>query len=125
MSDFGVFYGIYPRKVGRHAACAVWGRMTDAERAAAIEAVPAHVAYWRACGTAKEFIPHPRTWLHQKRWEDEVEMPNLAPVAVEWWKTEKGVMAKGAELGLQALPGEDLAQYKQRLVDAIVKRRAA
>ena len=25
----------------------------------------------------KQFIPHPRTWLRQKRWEDVVEIPEM------------------------------------------------
>lgn len=122
---FDAFWERYPRKVAKHAARQIWARMAPADREDALAAIGQHVAYWQACGTAREFIPHARTWLHQHRWEDEIEMPNVTPAAVEWWRTERGVLEKGAELGLQARPGEDMAQFKQRIVDAIVHRRAA
>jgi len=121
---FQAFWGAYPRKVARFAAEQVWAKMSVEDQQAAQAAISQHAAYWRACNTAREFIPHARTWLYQRRWEDEVEMPSVEG-AVEWWRTERGVIAKGAELGIPARAGEDMTQYKQRLVDAMVQRRVA
>ena len=35
--------------------------------------------------------------------------------ALQWWQTDQGVLAKGAELGLSARPGETLPQFKGRI----------
>jgi hypothetical protein len=31
-----------------------------------------HATQWRKLGTELQFIPHPATWLNQRRWEDDV-----------------------------------------------------
>jgi len=60
-----------PRKVGRKAA------LREFERAlkdgATVEQLMAGVQAWnrRDRHTDVRFIPHPRTWLHQGRWDDE------------------------------------------------------
>ena len=88
-------------------------------------ALPAHIKFWQARGDP-QFIPYPATWLNGARWEDEIEMPAAVPKQVNaWWTTEQGVLAKGRELGIQARPGEEMAQYKARLVEAMRGRQAA
>ena len=34
-----------------------------------------YIRFWRHNKTEKQFIPHPSTWLNQRRWEDEIELP--------------------------------------------------
>ena len=73
---FAEFWRIYPRKVARQHAALMWARLTRAERAAALAALPAHVAAWQARGTDPQHIPHAGTWLNPRtgrRWEDELE----------------------------------------------------
>lgn len=36
-----------------------------------------------------------------------------------WWKSDAGIKAKGEELNMPARPGEEYAQYKDRLFQAI------
>jgi hypothetical protein len=69
-ADFDVFWGAYPRKVGKTKAQRVWVRLSKVDRAAALGALPQHVMSWR--GKSPEYIPHPTSWLNGRRWEDEL-----------------------------------------------------
>lgn len=71
-AGFDEFWRAYPRRVARLAAQKAWHAMSIADRAAAVAAVPAHVAYWQARDTADDKIPHPASWLNGRRWEDEL-----------------------------------------------------
>lgn len=121
--SFDAWWSLYPKKVARAEAKKAWSRMSDADRAAAMEALPAHVRYWDAVGTERHYMPHPATWLNGRRWEDELEMPEVAAKLVAWWSTDAGILAKGREVGCSPRPGEDMATYKSRVAEAI--RRAA
>lgn len=81
---FDDFWLLYPRRVAKRDAQKAWQRMSEDEHLAAIVAM----ADWRRVWRDKEvqYIPHPATWLHGARWED--ELPVTAPthasqVAVE------------------------------------------
>jgi hypothetical protein len=69
---FVAFWDAYPRKVGKPAALKAWGRIAraDALLDAMLDAIRAQQrsAQWTKDGG--EFIPHPATWLNQRRWED-------------------------------------------------------
>lgn len=71
--QFVAFWYRYPRKVNKLDAQRAWARISPADRAACLERLPAHVAHWQLSGTLRRFIPHPATFLHQRRWEDEIE----------------------------------------------------
>ena len=120
---FDDWYKSYPKKIARADAEKAWRKMSEAEQKSAIESLPAHVQYWNACGTERQYMPHPATWLRGKRWEDEIEMPDIPERVVAWWATDAGVLAKGREIGCMPRPGEDMMQYKARVVESV--RRAA
>lgn len=70
--DFSRFYAVYPRKVSKPAALKAW-RALKADAALA-DRIIADVK--RRCdtewkGQEIQFIPHPSTYLNQRRWEDE------------------------------------------------------
>lgn len=69
---FDTFWSAYPRKVGKGAAGKRWQRMSDADRAAALDAVRIHAGRWQQQRTEARFIPHPATWLSQARWLDDL-----------------------------------------------------
>jgi hypothetical protein len=69
---FEQFWTQYPRHTDRKRAATAWRNLTATERAEALAALPQHVATWNAQRTATQHIPHPTTWLHGKRWEDEI-----------------------------------------------------
>lgn len=69
---FERFWSSYPRKVAKDAAWLVWQKRKpdDALTAQMIAAVleQTHSPQWQKDGG--QFIPHPRTWLNQGRWQD-------------------------------------------------------
>lgn len=69
-SFFETFWEIYPRRVGKGKAEAVWAKLSMQDQDAAIEALPNHVDRWTAENTDPKFIPHPSTWLNGQRWLD-------------------------------------------------------
>lgn len=66
---FQEFWQLYPRKTGKLAAAREWTRLKpDADTCIQIAATLAwQIPTWHD----PQFIPHPRTWLHQGRWMDE------------------------------------------------------
>lgn len=71
--EFLEFWAAYPRRVGKGAAWAVFERLqaSPADLDRMLEALVWQVRQpgWREAGG--QYIPHPATWLHQRRWEDE------------------------------------------------------
>lgn len=71
---FASFWKAYPKKIGKGAAEKAWKKIPDV-KAVFEQILGAVVAQCRSSQWLKEggqFIPHPATWLNQKRWEDEV-----------------------------------------------------
>lgn len=65
------------RRVDKMRTRMEFGRLSDADKAAATAAMPLHVAHWAAQGTEPQHIPHPHRWLKYRRWED--ELPGATP----------------------------------------------
>ena len=70
--DFSDFYKLYPNKKGKENARIMWSRLTEKERELAHAWLIRYIAYWKQKEIEKQFLPHPATWLHQKRWEDDL-----------------------------------------------------
>jgi len=72
LSGFDEFWAAYPRKTGKGAAEASWSKVPKSAHPAIMEAIQKqrNGADWQQDGG--RFIPHPATWLNQRRWEDEV-----------------------------------------------------
>jgi hypothetical protein len=66
--SFALFWKSYPRIVGKPAARKAWSKVKPEE----IEGLMAGLEIWKRCPqwTDEQFIPHPATWLNQRRWED-------------------------------------------------------
>ncbi len=66
--EFERFWAAFPRKVGKGAAYARWK-----SRRPPLEDVLKAIAIQRQCAQWQDItlIPHPDTWLNQKRWEDD------------------------------------------------------
>jgi len=70
---FDLFWSDYPRKVGKHAARLVWQRVrprTQEQFDAICRALARSCRAWDERGE-RQYIPHARTWLQQRRYEDE------------------------------------------------------
>ena len=121
--SFDNWYSMYPRKVCRHDAEKAWARLKYDEKLAAIKSLPEHLQFWRIAGTDRNYIPHPATWLNGRRWEDEIEMPDIERRVTAWWTTDAGILEKGRECGISPRPGEEMGQFKARVAASV--RRAA
>lgn len=79
---FDVFYGVWPRRVGRPAAMKAWAKAVAAGHLP--ETIIAGALRYRewALKTGQEprFIPHPATWLNREGWNDELAAPRPVPV---------------------------------------------
>ncbi len=68
---FEEFWSLYPSKVGKPKAHSAWRRLKLTEKVDVIAALPA----WKDCRQwvrdGGQFIPHPTTFLNQRRWEDD------------------------------------------------------
>lgn len=68
--SFGMFWAIYPRKIGKAQAQKVWSRITKKVPAETIlDGLRSQLPILKAKET--QFIPHASTWLNQERWNDE------------------------------------------------------
>jgi hypothetical protein len=78
---FTAFWTEYPRKVGKHAAVKAWAKIApDAALSSRIVAAVVTQKSWPQWTKDEgQFIPHPTTWLNQRRWEDEPPSAPLAP----------------------------------------------
>ena len=75
---FEKFWKSYPRKTGKKKARENWERINPSPEKAqqVIDAVNAQSAtIW--VDQEEKYIPHPATWLHQERWNDEVAAGEL------------------------------------------------
>lgn len=115
---FEDFWRHYPRRVAKAEAVKAWAKMPADAREKALDALPAHIAYWEQTQTEKTFIPHPATWLRGERYEDEIEIPQPKPkqdITPGWWATDKGTEDMGRKLGMSPRPGETWGQFKDRI----------
>lgn len=66
------FWEFYPRKAGKGAAVKAWEALTDEDQEAALSAAEGYGKAWQgATADDLRYCPHPATWLHQRRWEDD------------------------------------------------------
>lgn len=83
LGRFNVFWPIYPRKVAKPAALKAWKAQkihTQDELDRVVAGLKKHIeVVWP--GKEKDFIPHPATWINQRRWEDDLTpaAPQSAP----------------------------------------------
>jgi hypothetical protein len=71
--DFEAFWSLYPRQEAKKPASVSWERLSDADKALAMEAIPKHAALWAREGREKKVMPHATTWLNQERWTDRID----------------------------------------------------
>ena len=70
---FDHFWAVYPRKVGKRKAEALWKRLNLSSMAdSVIAAVEAHKRSQQWQDEAGKYVPHPTTWLERGGWEDDV-----------------------------------------------------
>ena len=70
---FEAFWASFPRKVGKLAAKREWDRIRPTPEV--VEAMAKALEWQMEQWDDPQYIPHPRTWLHQGRWMDEPPLP--------------------------------------------------
>lgn len=70
---FEAFWTDYPKKIGKAAVVAWWARTNpdDDHLMAILDGLDRWLDLWTSRGTELRWIPHPLTWLNQRRYEDE------------------------------------------------------
>ena len=64
------FWDFYGKKVGAKNKCEKkWLALTDEERQEIIDTLPSFLSSI----SEKKFVPHPETYLNQRRWEDDIQ----------------------------------------------------
>lgn len=72
-SSFDSFWQLYPRRVGKAAALKSWAKINLESVPDILEAVRRQKTLDSWQRNNGQYIPHPATWLNNKRWEDELE----------------------------------------------------
>lgn len=70
--EFENFWIIYKRKIDKGRAEKSFNRLTAQEKILAVAGAKKWAEKWETEKTDLEFIPHPTTWLNNKRWEAEI-----------------------------------------------------
>lgn len=81
---FALFWTAYPRKVSKVDALRAW-RQVRAEENSALQTLillrlEEHKAQPQWQKERGQYIPYPASWLRQRRWEDDLSGPRLAPM---------------------------------------------
>ncbi len=73
------FWAIYPEHIAKAKAVESWEKLPQADREKAVIAIKLQVEAFHFRGKdGEDYIPHPATWLNQKRWEDELKKGTLS-----------------------------------------------
>jgi hypothetical protein len=113
---FDQFWAVYPRKTAKDVAWSVWLRLKpNSETVAAImSAVQVQAKNWND----PQFIPHARTWLNQKRWNDEVTPMRQVPTFVS--RREPWVCPHLTECSSERICANATACNKPRKTEAVL-----
>lgn len=111
---FDEFYKLYPRKVGRVVAQRCFTKLNKRDKQLAYDGLLKYIRFWESNKTEKQFIPHPSTWLNQKRWEDELE--DLKEVVEQSYKNETLQKVRESE-------GAEEHEVKEALASFFNKKR--
>jgi biotin operon repressor len=73
-ADFESFWKLYPRKAGKGKAYDTWKKIKQEQRNTIMLVLPEHIKQEQWIKDNGSYIPHPATWLNQRRWEDEINI---------------------------------------------------
>lgn len=71
---FEKFWTVYPEKIGKGKAYESWKKLSTEEQDKSVVQIKLQVEnnHFRN-KSGVDYVPHPATWLNQKRWEDEIK----------------------------------------------------
>lgn len=84
--SFASFWKAYPRKVKKQDAYKLWCKLKPDD--SLLQAILKDLerkkkGEWK---DNEKYIPHPTTYLNQRRWEDEVDTGEEPPREIPWWE---------------------------------------
>lgn len=94
--EFRDFWQEYPRRIGKEQATKEWGKLKPEIHDKVMKSLRDHKRFTWA-GKEKKYIPHASTWLHKKRYEDEIEVDESVIDLEDFYHTEEEI--KGALYG--------------------------
>lgn len=115
---FERFWTEYPRKVARKRCSAIWRslKLTLEQAEQAIEAVRRYRQTDQWQKDDGQFIPHPSTFLNQRRWEDQIPTkPEPKRGDPDWDPTDEEGLAMFRECGVEMKPGPMSQEDCERL----------
>lgn len=78
-AQFEAFWSAYPRKLNRIGALRSWcNQRADEHLTAILKDIATRLPDWQR--EAGKFIPHPTTYLNQRRWEEAIELGETSEV---------------------------------------------
>jgi len=87
-SSFFVFWGKYPKKVGKKQAQRSWKRLSKKNKALVMDDIPKRQdAVWKH--NSKQYIPNPATYLNNERWLDDM-IPHTEISSSRGYKARSG-----------------------------------
>jgi hypothetical protein len=113
---FAKFWTAYPKKVAKGAAERAFLKVDAVPMETLIAAIKSHCATDQWSREKGRYIPHPATWLNEKRWLDVGQIGDAA----EWHETRSGIEARASELGIGQWDevAEQFPTYKARVMAA-------
>lgn len=73
--DFEMFWKEYPEKIGKGKAYDSWKKLSTTQKEKCVVQIKLQVENKHFTNKrGEDYIPHPTTWLNQKRWEDEIKI---------------------------------------------------
>ena len=70
-NKFNLFWELYPRKTSRFVAKRTWNRLSKKDKESILDILPEHLKRWNE--KEIQYTPFAKTWLLERRWEDELE----------------------------------------------------
>ena len=78
-NGFDEFWKAYPRHTAKEKAVKAWGKVDSSLLPEILEAIEKQKQSSQWQRDKGQYIPHPATWINQKRWEDEETEEPIAP----------------------------------------------
>ena len=120
---FAIFWELYPRKEAKKSASMYLDRLKPEQQEKALAVITIHAKAWAAEGRQVCFIPLAGSWINGWRFDDEIVISAPEIKRMNWWQSDTLTMSHGREVGITPRPGEEMATYRQRIMDT--ERRSA
>ena len=111
-NKFDKFWKLYPRKVSKFSAKRTWNRLKNEEIEEIFKVMSGHIIRWRE--KEIKYVPHPSTWLNQKRWEDELE-----PIPKKETSADEIMERKAEEFRLKMIEAEKNMATSEEIKEAL------